>query len=342
MDLTLKEIGERFNLNIKGNAEKKVTGVNDLVKANDNQLAFVANEKQLSAAKDSRAGGFIVNNDWELTPLRNRNLLLTSNPKLAFAKIQGMLKSPEYFYPGVHPKAHVEDSVSIADRVEIYPFVYVGAEAEIEEGVVIYPNVFIGERVKIKRGTVIHSGCSIYSDCEIGKCCIIHSGTVIGADGFGFVKDGIVNIKIPQVGKVVIGDDCEIGANNTIDRATFGETRIGNNVKTDNLVHIAHNCIIGDNSMIIACSGVAGSTKFGKNVLMAGSSGVIDHKKIGDNTIIGTHSIVTRDMPAGKIWTGYPAFEHKSWLRATSLIPKLPELVRRIRKIESYINKKKV
>jgi UDP-3-O-[3-hydroxymyristoyl] glucosamine N-acyltransferase len=335
--MKLNDICNQFDLKYKGNGGKEFISVKDLQTASADDLAFIANRKQIKSAVNSKAGAFIVNPEWNLDALEGRNLIFFKNPRLAFARIQTLLSRRRYDLFGIHPSAFVAEGAFVSEKTAIHPFVYIGRGCKIADEVVIFPNVYIGDNVRIGKGTVINACCSIYYDCVIGENCIIHSGTVIGSDGFGFVKDGIMNVKIPQVGRVVLGDDCEIGANNTIDRATFGETVIGNNVKTDNQVHIAHNCRIGDSTIIVACSGIAGSTVIGKNVLMAGSSGVIDHITIGDNSVIGTHSIITRDMPAGRMWTGYPAFDHKQWLKVSSLLMKLPEIAKKIKQLESLL-----
>ncbi len=335
--VTAGEIADAFGYEISGDSKVEVSGFKSLDLAGPGDVSFILSKNHVTHAEKSNAPVLILKKEWVSRELSSRTLLLTENPKLAMARVHSfMLKDREEF-TGVSDKAEVSASASVADEVKIYPFVYVGENTAIEPEVIIYPHVYIGDNVKIGKGTVIHSGSSVYHDSIIGKNCIIHSGTRIGADGFGFVKDGMTNVKVPQVGSVEIGDDCELGANNTVDRAAFGVTEVGNNVKTDNQVHIGHNCKIGDHTIIVACSGIAGSTEFGKNVTMAGSSGVIDHIKIGDNSIIGTHSIVTRDMPAGKVWTGYPAIEHSAWLRSSALIPKLPELAGRIREIEKKL-----
>jgi UDP-3-O-[3-hydroxymyristoyl] glucosamine N-acyltransferase len=335
--MKLSDICNQFDLKYEGDSGKEFISVKDLLTASADDLAFVANRKQIESAVNSEAGAFIVNPEWNLEALEGRNLIFFKNPRLAFARIQALLTKRQHDFFGVHPSAFVSKGAFVSKKTAIHPFVYIGSGCEVADEVVIFPNVYIGDNVRIGKGTVIYACCSIYHECIIGKNCIIHSGTVIGSDGFGFVKDGIKNVKIPQVGRVVVGDDCEIGANNTIDRATFGETVIGNNVKTDNQVHIAHNCRIGDSTIIVACSGIAGSTVIGRNVLIAGSSGVIDHITIGDNSVIGTHSIITRDMPAGQVWTGYPAFDHKQWLKVSSLLMKLPEMAKKIKKLESLL-----
>jgi UDP-3-O-[3-hydroxymyristoyl] glucosamine N-acyltransferase len=335
--MKLKDICSHLNLKYEGDGEKEFVSISDLQSASQNEIAFISDRKQIESASASAAGALIVNPDYGIELLKDRNLILCKNPRLIFAKIQGLLRKTVYDFFGVHPSAFVSPDASVSKKTAIYPFVYIGKDSVIEDEVVIFPNVHIGNGVKIGRSTVINAGCCVYDNCIIGENCIIHSGTIIGADGFGFVKDGIRNVKIPQIGRVVIGNDCEIGANNTIDRATFGDTVVGDNVKTDNLVHIAHNCKIGESTIIIACSGIAGSTVVGKNVLMAGSSGIIDHLTIGDNSVIGTHSIVTRDMPPGQVWTGYPASDHKQWLRVSALLAKLPEMAKKIKKLESLL-----
>ena len=197
----------------------------------------------------------------------------------------------------IAPSVVIEDNVRIGDRVTIRPHVYIGEGVILGDDVDIFPNV------------------SILSGCEIGNRVLIHSGTVIGSDGFGFVPDGQRHVKIPQKGIVQIDDDVEIGANNTIDRATFGKTWIKQGVKTDNLVHIAHNVVVGENTLIVAQVGIAGSSTIGKNVILAGQAGISGHLSIGDHAMVGPQAGLVRSVPAGEIVSGSPQMPHKTWLR---------------------------
>jgi UDP-3-O-[3-hydroxymyristoyl] glucosamine N-acyltransferase len=209
----------------------------------------------------------------------------------------------------------------IGDRVTIYPGVYVGEDSSIGEESVLYPNV------------------SIYPGTVIGKRVILHSGVVLGADGFGYVKEGKKNVKIPQMGSVEIEDDVEIGANTTIDRATFGKTIIRRGVKIDNLVQVAHNVVIGEDSIIVAQVGIAGSTKVGSNVTLAGQVGVADNIEIGDNVMVGAQSGVPSDLAANQAYTGSPALPHREFLRAATAFPKLPEMRKTLIEIEKRLKK---
>ncbi|MBN2134445.1 MAG: UDP-3-O-(3-hydroxymyristoyl)glucosamine N-acyltransferase [Acidobacteria bacterium] len=337
-EVELHELSKSFNLDLKGNPSTKISGVNDIRAAGSSEIAFLFSEKGIDIAVNSKAGALVLRPEWIDKRLENRNLLLTDNPKLAMARIHCYLLDKQPEREGVSKQAFIEQSANVDSTAVIYPFVYIGKNSVIGKNVIIYPNTHIGSEVKIGDGTTIHAGCSINNDTIIGKECIIHSGTVIGSDGYGFVKDRNHNYKVPQVGRVRIGDDCEFGANNTIDRATFGETVIGNNVKTDNLVHIAHNCQIGDHCLIIAMSGVAGSTVLGENVTIAGNSAVMDHLKIGDNAIIGSQTLVIKDVPDGQVFTGYPAVDHRTWLRMTTAQQKLPELVKRVAQLEKELS----
>jgi UDP-3-O-[3-hydroxymyristoyl] glucosamine N-acyltransferase len=215
----------------------------------------------------------------------------------------------------------------IGDRVTLYPGVYVGEDAAVGEDSILYPNV------------------SVYSGALVGKRVILHSGVVIGSDGFGYVKDGKKNIKIPQVGGVEIEDDVEIGANTTVDRAALGKTIIRRGTKIDNLVQVAHSVVIGEDSILCAQVGISGSTKIGSNVTLAGQVGVVDHVEIGDNVIVGAQAGVTHNLPGNQGYVGSPALPHREFLRSNAVFPKLPEMrktlldmEKRLKKIEEIVS----
>jgi UDP-3-O-[3-hydroxymyristoyl] glucosamine N-acyltransferase len=222
--------------------------------------------------------------------------------------------------------AWVSASARVSEDATVYPFVSIGDEAQIGPRVTIHPGASIGPQVTIGEDTVIYPVVTIYPRCVLGKRVIIHAGTVIGADGFGFVKDGEANVRIPQVGIVEIEDDVEIGANCCIDRATFGKTLIKKGVKIDNLVQVAHNVQIGEHSIIVAQVGISGSTKLGKNVTLAGQVGLVDHIEIGDNVMIGAQSGIAKDVPANQIVLGTPHLPHRQFLRVAAVWTRLPEM----------------
>ena len=225
----------------------------------------------------------------------------------------------------------------VGSHVSVYPSAYVGDGAEIGDEVILYPGVFVGDRVRIGERTVLFPNVAVMHDCVIGKDVIIHAGCVIGADGFGFVRDGTANVKIPQLGIVQIDDRVEIGANSCIDRAALGKTWIKAGVKTDNLVQIAHNVVIGEDTVIVAQTAIGGSARVGKQAVIGGQVAVGDHVDISDRVMIGSQSGGPKSIPEGQVVSGTPAMPHRLWLKTSSLIPKLPDLVGRLRDLEKRL-----
>jgi UDP-3-O-[3-hydroxymyristoyl] glucosamine N-acyltransferase len=239
---------------------------------------------------------------------------------------------------GIQQPSYIASSAKLGDGVFVGAFAYVSEHATIGDQAKIFPSAFIGDNVTIGNQSVIHPGVIIYKDCVIGSRVTIHAGTVIGSDGFGFAPqpDGSFR-KVPQIGNVVIEDGVEIGANTTIDRATIGSTFIRKGVKLDNLIQIAHNVDIGQDSVIAAQTGISGSTKLGKNVMVGGQVGIVGHVQIGDAARINAQSGVSKSIEPGKAVTGSPAFEYTAALRSQALMRKLPELERRIKELETMI-----
>lgn len=338
MNRTLDELARLVNGEIEGDKSVVIKGVAGAEEAKEGDITFAVSDKFLRIAENSQASAIVV-------PLKMRNfskpVIKVENPRLAFAKILEIYAPPKPAFKGIHPTA------VIGDRVEIGKGVNIGAYSIVEEGSVIEDNVYLGgfvylgREVLIGEGTFIHPRVTVLDRTSIGKRVIIHSGAVIGSDGFGFVKrkDGSYH-KIPQIGRVVIEDDVEIGANVTIDRATTGETRIGRGTKIDNLVHIAHNVNVGSNVAIVALVGISGSCKIGNGVILAGQAGVTDHVCIGDNTVVAAKSGVTKDIPPGVFVSGFPARNHIKQKRVKATINRLPELVRRIHRIEKILGDK--
>ena len=212
--------------------------------------------------------------------------------------------------------------------------VYVGKDSVIGDDTTLFPGVFVGERVKIGKRTLVYPNVSILQDCIIGNDVILHAGTVIGGDGFGFAREGSVPVKIPQIGMVQIDDEVEIGSNNCIDRAALGKTWIQRRVKTDNLVQVAHNVVIGENTVIVAQVGISGSVNIGCDVVIGGQVGIIDHLEIGDRAMSGSQSGVAKSVAPGEVVSGYPAMPHRLFLRTSGLIMKLPKTNSRLRDLE--------
>ncbi|MCF8109883.1 MAG: UDP-3-O-(3-hydroxymyristoyl)glucosamine N-acyltransferase [Desulfobacteraceae bacterium] len=320
---------------IRGDPEKIIDRAMPFDQAGSDAVTFADNPEMLGRIGRCKAGAVIVPRRFEGVP--EVNLIFSDNPRLAFAKAM------HYFYPrlpgfsGISSMASVGRNFKCGRDTAVAPFAFIGNNVALGSRVVIHPHVCIEEDVSIGDDTEIMPNVSIMQGCVIGAGVVIQSGTVIGADGFGFTPDQGKHFKIPQVGIVRIDDDVEIGALNSIDRATFGETRICRGVKTDNQVHIAHNVTIGEHTIIVAQVGIAGSTRIGKNVILAGQAGIGGHISIGDGAVVGPQAGVARDVDGGKIVSGTPEMPHSRWLRIQQEISRLPEMKKRIRKLEKQL-----
>ncbi|MDH4227066.1 MAG: UDP-3-O-(3-hydroxymyristoyl)glucosamine N-acyltransferase [Deltaproteobacteria bacterium] len=333
--MTLKELATAIGARLHGDPDTKIRGVAGLEEAGNEEISFVSNPRYLRLLDSTKAAAAIVAEGTEA--LAGKNLLFAKDPYLAFAKALAV------FNPPCHPKAGTHESAVIDKASVIGKNVSIGAHVVIEENVfvgdntVIYPGVYIGRNSNIGESTLIYSNVSVREASKIGKRVIIHCGSVIGSDGFGFAKDSKGMFKVPQTGNVVIGDDVEIGACVTIDRATLGSTVIGSGTKIDNLVQIAHNVKIGENSILVAQVGISGSTKIGNRVTIAGQSGVAGHISVADDTTIGAKSGVTGIIKEKGTYTGYPAIPHKEWLVLQGTMARLPELKKKIKELEARI-----
>ncbi|HZS29335.1 MAG TPA: UDP-3-O-(3-hydroxymyristoyl)glucosamine N-acyltransferase [Candidatus Angelobacter sp.] len=328
--MRLKEIADKLGARLDpAGKDLEITGVAPIESASDGQISFIANPKYAPLAKTTSASALIVDDRF---PAVAKPLLRTKNPQFAYARaVELFYQAPKYL-PGIHPTAVVDPSAGIGSNASIGAYVVIGANVEIGENCTLQPHVVIYREVKIGINFFAHANVSIRENCQIGNNVLMHNGVVIGSDGFGFAKNDRGEWhKIPQTGRVVIEDDVEIQANCCIDRASLGETRIGRNTKIDNLTHVAHNCIVEENSMLCAQVGLAGSTEIGKNVILAGQVGVAGHCKIGDNVVVTAQSGTHGDIPAGSMVSGSPAFDHKQWLRSVTAFVRLPELARAIR-----------
>lgn len=321
----LRELAQLVGGEVGGDGDVVITGVASLEGAGEGDITFLANPRYTPMLAGTKASAIIVSPD-VVGGLKGKNTLVTDNPYLAFARVLDLFTPPPLFYKGIHPKAEVHPTAVIGSSPSIYPYVYIEDGAKMGDRVRLLPGVYIGRGVSIGDDCLIYSNVSIRDGCRIGNRVIIHCNTVIGSDGFGFAKDGTKLYKIPQVGVVRIEDDVEIGACVTIDRATLGETVIRRGTKIDNLVQIAHNVEIGEDSTIVAQVGISGSTKVGKRVTLAGQVGVVGHIEIGDDVMVGGQSGVTKDLPPRQAFSGAPAIPHREWLRAVGIFAKLPEM----------------
>lgn len=340
--LTLSEIAEITEGRLTGEAGIYVYRVADLPEAKEGDISFVSEEKYVKLAEASNASAFIVK---EGIILSGRNYVTVPNSHYAVAKIMEKLYIKEETVKGVHPTALVSEKAKLGANVSIMPYVIIESGAEIGDNAVIYPFTYIGNNTRIGSFTVIYPSVVIRENVTVGNHVIIHSGTVIGSDGFGYTKkEDHTFYKIPQVGKVVIEDHVEIGANACIDRAMLFETRVKQGTKIDNLVQVAHNTCIGENCILAAQSGVAGSAKLGKGVILAGQVGVADHVTVGDNAFILSQAGVSKDLEGSKVYVGSPAEEaRQAWKtmaevkRLSDLSSKVKVLEQRLKEIDEYL-----
>ena len=334
MEIPLKEIARLIDGEIVGDPHLLIRGISSLDQAGPEELSFYFDKRYIENLKDTKAGAIIVakRNEFFHGPR-----IVASNPALAYAKAACLFAPPVPKRTGTCDQASVHENSTIGKNVSIYPMVYVGKGAVIGDDVILFPGVFVGDRVHIGNGTVIYPNVAILQDCLIGNKVVIHAGTVIGSDGFGFVKEGSVSIKIPQIGIVQVDDDVELGANNCIDRAALGKTWIKRGVKTDNAVHIGHNVVIGEDTIVVAQAAISGSVSIGREVILGGQVAVSDHVEIGDKAMIGPQSGVAKSIAEGDVVAGTPTMPHRLWLKTSGLVRKLPQLNERLRHLEKKV-----
>ncbi len=336
MKKKLRELAEWVDATVVGDGEVEISGVAAIEEAHSGEITFIASPKYLPKLSETRASAVIVSK--EVTQA-DKPLLCATNPYLAFAKILILFSHKPYQPKGIDSNAWISPTAELGNDLTFSPLVYVGDHCSIGDRVTLYPGVYVGENSTIGEDSILYSNVSIYPETVIGKRVILHSGVVVGSDGFGYVKEGKKNVKIPQIGKVEIEDDVEIGANTTIDRATFGKTIIRRGVKIDNLVQVAHNVVIGEDSILCAQVGISGSTKIGSNVTLAGQVGVVDHTEIGDNVIVGAQAGVTHRLAPNQAYVGSPAIPHREFLRVNAVFSKLPEMRKTLIEIEKRLKK---
>ncbi|BER91597.1 UDP-3-O-(3-hydroxymyristoyl)glucosamine N-acyltransferase [Atrimonas thermophila] len=337
--MKLKEVATLLGgVTVVGDPDFEITGLNTPAQAEPGELVFLFREEFLEEVRSSRSRVLVVEERF-VTEFPDRNLLVVTHPRLAFAKIASLF-SPREEREGVHPSAFVHPEASLGEGVWVGPFAVVEKGAQVGAQTKIFPQVYIGERVRIGSDCLIYPGVVIGADCEIGNRVILHPGVVIGGDGFGYEWDGEKHLKIPHLGRVVIEDEVEIGSNSTVDRATLGETRIGQGTKIDNLVMIAHNVQIGEKVLIAAQSGIAGSSVVEDLAVLGGQSGVVDHTRVRRATKVAARGGVVSEVGPDAVVSGFPAQEHHREMRQQALIRKLPELFQRIRKLEKAVFRK--
>jgi UDP-3-O-[3-hydroxymyristoyl] glucosamine N-acyltransferase len=337
MEFTIEQVALLLNGKVEGDGSEKVDRLDKIQEGKPGGISFLANEKYEAYIYTTEASAVIVSEDFKAKKAISTNLIRVKDAYIGFTQIlEAYAQSTKYNKSGIEEPAFMHHSSTIGFDFYRGAFSYIGKNCAIGNNVKIYPNVSIGDNVKIGDNCIIQSGVKIGPDCIIGSNCEFHSGVVIGSDGFGFApqKDGTYKT-IPQIGNVIIEDNVNIGANTTIDRATMGSTILRKGVKLDNLVQIAHNVIIGENTVIAAQVGVSGSTEIGKNCIIAGKSGIVGHIKIADNTTIGGNTGVSKSITEpGQTLFGYVGFEMKSFLKSYAIFRNLPLLHDRLRELE--------
>ena len=331
---TLEALAQAIGVTIHGPGQVRISGVNSLEVARPGDLAVLKNDRLLDQAIASQASAFLSS---KIQPRLTSAQLISPNPQYDLVRLINQFFTPARQTKGVAKEVSLGEDVRIGPDATIGPFVKLGDRAKIGARVTLHSGVHIGEDVNIGDDCILYPNVTILDRCRIGSRVIIHAGTVIGSDGFGYLQHEGQNHKIPQRGIVVIGDDVELGANVTVDRATFGETRIQDGTKVDNQVQIAHNVTIDEHSIVIAQVGIAGSTKIGKHVMIGGQAGLIDHLTVGDRAMIAAGSGIEKNVEAGAIMSGWPAKRHEVTLRTQVLVQRLPELRQQLNDVEKRL-----
>lgn len=330
----LAEIGEAIGAPVTDQPDLVVTGASGIDQAGPGDLTYLESDRFLKAAAASRAAAFVVARP---IPELGRPQLIAANPKYAFAQVLQRFFVPAYQARGVAEPITRGTDVQIGPDASIWPFVTLGNRVKLGARVTLYPGVFVGDDSAIGDDSVLHPNVTVREGCRIGRRVIVHSGTVIGSDGFGYVFHEGRHHKIPQLGGVTIEDDVELGANVTVDRATFGQTVIKRGAKVDNLVQIAHNVTVGEHTILVAQVGIAGSSTLGRYVMVGGQAGLSDHIEVGDRVMIAARSGVNRSLTSGQIVSGAPVMPHDIAIKAQAVVPRLPELRQLLRELDRRV-----
>jgi len=332
----LRDLAQLVGGRIQGNSDLDILRIRpfDLAEAGD--LTLAASRELIERLDECAASAVIVPPG---VSSRGKTLLEVAQPKLAFARLLEHIHRPVFRATGISPLAAIGEGCQFGPEVSIYPFAFLGDRVVVGNRVTVSSGVHIGEGCVLGDDVVLHPNVVLYPGVKLGNRVIVHSGSVIGADGFGYVFDGERHVKIPQTGTVVIEDDVEIGANSCVDRATFGATVIEKGVKLDNHVHIAHNCRVGSNTIMVAQVGISGSVKIGRNCIFAGHSGVVDHVTIGDDVRVMMKAGVSKDVPAKSSVSGQPAMDHREAMRIEAVTRRLPEIYKEWKRLKKNTRK---
>ncbi len=334
MQFTAAQIAQLLQGTVEGEPNATVTKLSKIEEGGPGSLSFLANPAYTQYVYETTASVVIIGESFELSGPVKTTLVRVADAQGAFAKVLAMYNTIKLDKKGISPQAVFEEGATYGKDCYIGGLAYIGANVKLGNNVKIYPHTYIGDNVTIGDNTTVFANVTIYSDCVVGANCILHSGTVIGSDGFRFATGPDGGAKIPQIGNVVLEDDVEIGANCAIDRATLGSTVLRKGVKFDNLIHIAHNVEVGENTYYAAGGVVAGSTKIGKNCMFSGQVGIIGHLKIADGTIIAAQSGISKDTKPGEAYMGSPAWEAGKYRKSYIHFRNLEKIVERVEKLE--------
>lgn len=339
LSFTAEQIATVLNGTIEGDSSVVINNFSKIEEGKPGTLTFLANPKYTHYIYTTQASVVLVNNDFVADQPVKATLIRCANAYAALAILLNMVEGMKPKKVGVEEMSFIAESATIGADVYVGSFAYISEKAKIGNNVKIYPQSYIGDNVTIGDNTIIYSGVKIYSDCKVGNNCILHAGAVIGSDGFGFAPDanGVYN-KIPQMGIVILEDDVEVGANTTIDRAVMDATIIRKGVKLDNLIQIAHNVEVGENTVMAAQVGVSGSTKIGKQCMFGGQVGLGGHITIGDGANIGAQSGIISNMKPGVQVLGSPAIPVKDFFRSSVVFPKLPDMYRQLAQLQREVD----
>lgn len=338
MEFTAKQIAELLNGTIEGNPDVKVSRLSKIEEGTPGSLTFLANLAYTSYAYSTNASILLAGSDFHTDSAISPTIIRVENAYAGFAKLLEVYNTIQRSKSGIEPNTYIDDSATLGGNIYVGAFAYLGKNVKIGENTKIYPNCYVGDNCIVGDNTTLFPGVIIYSDCVIGNHVTLHSGVVIGADGFGFSPNAENNYqKVAQIGNVIIEDHVDVGANTTIDRATLGSTIIRTGVKLDNLIQVAHNVEIGENTVIASQTGIAGSTKIGKNCMIGGQVGINGHIIIADGTKVAGQSGITASTNENEVLQGTPAFGIGENKRSSVVFKRLPELEKRINAIEKSI-----
>ena len=333
--MKLGELATRLGAELRGDAELEVTGVKGIEEAGRREVTFVANPRYAALARTTQAAAVLVEPGFQEISTATLRL---ENPYLAFSRALGFFYQPPVYPAGVHPTAVIDSSAEVGQGAHVGAFVVVGPQVRIGSHATLLPHVVLYPGVKVGDHFFAHAHAVVRENCTLGDHVTLENGAIVGADGFGFAKNELGHWeKIPQSGPVRIGNRVDVQANACIDRATVGMTEIGDGSKVDNLVQIGHGSKVGENTLVCAQTGLAGSSVIGNNVILAGQTGIAGHCAVGDGVILTAQSAVSHDVPAGKIISGSPGFDNRVWLRAVAIFQRLPELLRRLNRVEKKL-----